>query len=246
MKKIFILGICAFFLMADGSFALESDKFSDKENSQLPFMTLEMIDVSGRIVVDGGNAETGTVVEAFDPQGTLCGRFEVQSPGILGITAISRDDPDTPDIDEGAVPGDHITFRIDGEPAVVMSDRPVIWTEDGDDYDIDLLIGQPDTTGPEVVGVKTLSPIHLMVAFNETVDSATGGNPTNYVLEDSSGNTIRIYEAKLHKNPTIVILNTNTLSRDMTYFLTVKENIADLWGNITGKTDRTFLVTFQK
>ena len=70
------------------------------------------------------------LIEAFDPDGVLCGRgLREAVVGRYQYMPIYRDDPET-DIDEGAEPGDLISFRIDGEP--VMPLEPVYWTANGD------------------------------------------------------------------------------------------------------------------
>ncbi len=71
----------------------------------------------------------GSVIDAYDPDGIRCGSWYVTDPGKYGFMPVYRDDFTTPDIDEGAEPGDTITFYIDGMPADV-SITP-IWTEMG-------------------------------------------------------------------------------------------------------------------
>jgi hypothetical protein len=69
----------------------------------------------------GGPLPAGSVVEAYDPDGVLCGRFEVSSPGEYGLMHVYRDDLGSGS-DEGATTGDNITFHVNGEPAIAAGD----------------------------------------------------------------------------------------------------------------------------
>lgn len=80
--------------------------------------------------VDGEPVQVGDVITAFDPQGTLVGRFTVVSEGRFGLMALYEDDPTT-SVDEGAIPGDEITFEINGLPAVVVGPQAPVWTSNG-------------------------------------------------------------------------------------------------------------------
>jgi hypothetical protein len=75
----------------------------------------------------------GSVVDAYDPDGIHCGTFFVTTAGSYGVMPVYRDDPYT-EADEGAEPGDEITFFINGYPADASGDR--IWTEMGDNFEV--------------------------------------------------------------------------------------------------------------
>lgn len=77
--------------------------------------------------LDGLPIPVGAVVEAFDPDGTLAGRFTVVQEGFFGAMSVYADDPQT-SVDEGAEPGDVITFMIDGQPAEVLGPDAPVWT----------------------------------------------------------------------------------------------------------------------
>jgi parallel beta-helix repeat protein len=70
----------------------------------------------------------GSVLNAYDPQGVLCGQITVQDSGKFGPLLVYADDPYTT-IDEGAVKGDLITFKLNGQP--IVPSASVIWTENG-------------------------------------------------------------------------------------------------------------------
>jgi subtilisin-like proprotein convertase family protein len=56
----------------------------------------------------------GTVVQAIDPDGVVCGATVVTTEGQYGLLACYGDDPTTPE-DEGARPGDIIQLVVDGQ-----------------------------------------------------------------------------------------------------------------------------------
>jgi Secretion system C-terminal sorting domain len=67
----------------------------------------------------------GSVIEAFDPNNVNCGKFivgsVVDSAGVYGFMPTYGDDPSSPLIDEGALLGQTITFKINGRAATVNS-----------------------------------------------------------------------------------------------------------------------------
>jgi len=79
----------------------------------------------------GAPLPLGAVVDAFDPDGVHCGYFVVDTVGSYGLMPVYGDDPHTPD-DEGAQPGDTISFTINGYPATPMGPDDPIWTAHGD------------------------------------------------------------------------------------------------------------------
>jgi PKD repeat protein len=74
----------------------------------------------------------GSVIDAFDPQGVHCGTYYVTVAGSYGLMPVYRDDPYTIE-DDGAEPGDLISFFINGYPATASGD--LIWTEKGDNFE---------------------------------------------------------------------------------------------------------------
>ncbi len=79
--------------------------------------------------VDGNPLNPGDLVEVTDPDGVLCGMATVNAFGGYGYLNVYRDDPYTPQ-DEGAEPGDTLTFWVNGTEAII--DPPVTWTSHGD------------------------------------------------------------------------------------------------------------------
>ena len=110
-------------------------------------VTDNSIDFYGNITIDGVSAETGDEVAMLDPDGVVCGRFTVETPGMYGFMHVYKDDPNTSAIDEGAEVEDELTFRIwdasagaeiDAAVNVVTGVNPPVWTFDGDLYNVDL------------------------------------------------------------------------------------------------------------
>ena len=90
----------------------------------------------------GAPVPIGAVVDAYDPDGVHCGTFTVTNSGRYGFLHVYGDDPNTEE-DEGAVPGDTITFRINGVPATPLGPDAPVWTSKGDRWQVDLSVGPP-------------------------------------------------------------------------------------------------------
>ena len=74
----------------------------------------------------------GDVVEAYDPDGILCGQYFVTEIGKYGFMPVYRDDDFTPGIDEGCDPGDAITVMLNGFDMTPYLGAPLFWTQNGD------------------------------------------------------------------------------------------------------------------
>ena len=85
-----------------------------------------------------GPIQIGDVVTAVDPDSVVCGIFQVTSPGQYGFMPVYRDDPTSPNIDEGAEPGDTLTFRINGYPARALGPDAPVWDFFGSRLHVDL------------------------------------------------------------------------------------------------------------
>jgi len=75
----------------------------------------------------------GSVVDAYDPDGIHCGTYFVTDPGSYGFMKVYRDDFTTGE-DEGAEPGDTVSFYINGYPADASGNT--IWTANGDTSEV--------------------------------------------------------------------------------------------------------------
>ncbi len=75
---------------------------------------------------NGEPIPAGSIVEAFDSEGTFCGSDTVSHSGHYGFLPAMNDDTDTPE-DEGAVLGERINFKINGRLADDIGPDEPIW-----------------------------------------------------------------------------------------------------------------------
>ena len=164
MKLIKNLFFCSLFITL-----LVSSVLADSEAP-------EWVDFSGNVTVNGNPAPIGTVVQAFDPTGTLCGSFTVDSTGIYGFLHANRDDITTAGIDEGADPGDSIFFKVNGISATpTVMTGGLTWTSNGDNNSVDLAItGQTISFTPVLLPNDTVAAPGWNIVF--TVGVRNDGN----------------------------------------------------------------------
>jgi hypothetical protein len=74
--------------------------------------TPEWTNFSGTAKISGVDVEVGDCIGAFDPGGVCCGVYTVTAAGNYGYLPVYGDNPDTTTVDEGAVSGDTIIFKI--------------------------------------------------------------------------------------------------------------------------------------
>jgi hypothetical protein len=87
--------------------------------------------------LDGEPLLVGAVVRAYDPTGVLAGQATVTLAGWY-LVSVYGDDPQTPDLDEGADAGDRIAFTVDGHPAVSLGPDAPVWTTSGSRLHVEL------------------------------------------------------------------------------------------------------------
>ena len=81
--------------------------------------------------LDGQAVPVGAVIRAYDPQGVPCGEFTVHTAGQYGLMPVYSDDPNLGG-DQGAQPGDTISFTINGCPAPALGPDTPVWSANGD------------------------------------------------------------------------------------------------------------------
>ncbi|MGB5107280.1 MAG: HYR domain-containing protein [Candidatus Zixiibacteriota bacterium] len=98
--------------------------------------TYEWVDLycQGGALAFDAPVPVGSVLEAFDPDGVLCGRWVFTAPGTFGFMPVYVDDPYSPSVDEGCVIGDEITLMLNGG-AVDLTGDSLVWTGNGDRYE---------------------------------------------------------------------------------------------------------------
>ncbi len=113
----------------------------------------------GLVYYNGELAPLGTIVDAYDPDNVHCGTFTVgvdnpnipDSIGFYGYMAVYRDDITSSGIDEGAEPGNNISFKIMNLPAVVDSGNNV-WVANGGHDTANI------STNAGVLGINLVDP----------------------------------------------------------------------------------------
>lgn len=116
---------------------LASLALSDQPRKDV-LITPEGVDFYGRATFRGMPVQPKDVVTAYDSAGNLCGKVIVRTPGYYGYLCVYADDPSTPDVDEGAVKGETITFRINGVVAKVSDSKRAVWTKNHDRWELNL------------------------------------------------------------------------------------------------------------
>lgn len=102
----------------------------------------------------GSPVPVNAVIAAFDPQGVQCAEFTVATAGQFGVMPCYRDDSTTAQ-DEGAEPGDRMSFTINGKPATAVPIRlnnvavppstNITWTQPGDLWEVKLQVAATPT-----------------------------------------------------------------------------------------------------
>ncbi|MBN1351977.1 S8 family serine peptidase [candidate division KSB1 bacterium] len=108
----------------------------------------------------GGPVQPGDVITAIDPDSVVCGIFNVHIAGNYGFMPVYSDDNTTPDIDEGAVPGDTISFRINTFTAETLGPDAPVWSAHASLANVDLNVDEIDTVN------IPLSPGLNLVSWN--------------------------------------------------------------------------------
>ncbi len=75
----------------------------------------------------------GTVIEAYDPRGNICGSWEVSEVGRYGFMPVYANDPYSGN-DIGFLPGEMITLKVNGYNVDPLG-GPLYWGENGDRYE---------------------------------------------------------------------------------------------------------------
>jgi hypothetical protein len=102
---------------------------------QYPIPTNEWINVYCAVpMLNDVPLAPGDVIKAYDPDGVLCGIDVVRADGTFGFMPIYRDDVWSPALDEGAEPGDLISFMIND--AEVFTNPEVYWTANGASFEV--------------------------------------------------------------------------------------------------------------
>ncbi|MFQ5857871.1 MAG: hypothetical protein ACE5LU_19885 [Anaerolineae bacterium] len=126
MRRFWVLLICLAMLLVAAGAADE------------PHATPWWVDFLGQqSTLDGQPLPAGAVVRAYDPTGVLAGQTEVKLAGWY-LVSVYGDDPQTPELDEGARSGDPIAFTVAGYQAVPLGPDAPVWTGSGSRLHVEL------------------------------------------------------------------------------------------------------------
>jgi hypothetical protein len=90
-----------------------------------PAVTTEWCDFWGQ---QPGTLQTGDTIRVYDQSGVFCGDTLVVDGGIF-LVAVAGDDPMTPELDEGASPGEEVRFTVNGRQASITGTSACYETE---------------------------------------------------------------------------------------------------------------------
>jgi len=159
-----------------------------------------------------GALQTGDTIRVFDHDGVLCGDTLVVDGGVF-ILPVAGDDPLTPDVDEGASPGEEVLFTVNGSPASVsgvsacyetelIPGTKAVWTKLGS-YRVEL---DRDTSGirewrgsvPEPGGLRLVrnypNPFNCATEIRYELSSAA---EVRLEVFDAKGRSVRVIRAGL-------------------------------------------------
>ena len=135
---------------------------------------------SSSTTFDGSPVPVGAVIEAYDPDGVLCGTFTVHTAGQYGFLLVYKDDFTTTDIDEGADPGDTITFYINEHLALSQGPDNPVWTSSGDIINVDL--EGHSNYAPEITSIPDTTAIEDELYSYTVTATDVDGDILNYSL----------------------------------------------------------------
>lgn len=171
-----------------------------KTNEWVNFYSTNTLLAGEPIPVDG-------VINAFDPAGTHCGTFTVSKQGQYGFLPVYRDDPLTPDIDEGALPGDTITFTINDIPAKTLGPKANIWTFNGDVIELNLATNRAPAIADTIKNVIMNEDDPALVIAD--LDSIFYDPDNDSLRFSSQGNAAFVKDSIDNENRVMIVLAAN-------------------------------------
>ncbi len=153
-------------------------------------------------MLHGHLVQPNDVIEAYDPDGNLCGRFVVSDAGAYGFMPVYRDDDITAE-DEGCVYGDAVTIKVNQETARL--EQPLVYPADYQNYEVCF-----DVTGEILSWIIFLEPAGGETFF---IDSSA-------LIKWSSNSTSDTLELYL-TNPSISPILLENIADDGEHILTI-------------------------
>ena len=144
--------------------------------NDLPVPTDKWVNAySGGCLLNGNPLPAGALVQAYDIEGVLCGRFVVTITGEYGLMPVYRDDIYTPAVKEGPLPGEPFTLRINGIVATneLGPDTP-IWSKNGDPYEVRLSVTQAISFNLTSPNGQSTSPSQTVIYLFKVTNTGSG------------------------------------------------------------------------
>lgn len=192
----------------------------------------------------GAPVPVGSVIRAFDPGGAQCGEFEVTTQGQFGNMSCQRDDPITAP-DEGPLPGQLISFTIDGLAAAVTPvslnltpvspATPVTWTSMGDLWEVDLKVFGADLSlTKEAVAARDERGhvTFLITVHNAGPDAAPGVKVTDRVPAGLSVRAAHPSQGTFDSSTNVWSVGTIPVGGDATLELVMRVNDPGTFTNV--------------
>jgi len=131
----------------------------------------------------GQPVTAGSVIVACDPDGVMIGATTVTTTGEYGPLYAYGDDPTTPNVDEGAVAGDHVTFYVNGKKASPQGPDDPVWVSDKALENVDLVA--PEGTVWYLAEGYTGGTFDTFILI-QNPNSASATITTTYLIEGGS------------------------------------------------------------
>ncbi|MBU1682896.1 T9SS type A sorting domain-containing protein, partial [Patescibacteria group bacterium] len=126
----------------------------------------------------------GSVIQVKDPDGIICGEYIVREDRLFRMMSVYRDDPVT-DIDEGAEPGNVISFYLDG---IKLKDS-VVWGDFGDIHQIELVTANENIPSTCHLSQNYPNPFNPTTKIQYQIP---GKSHVNLVIYNILGEQIRV------------------------------------------------------
>lgn len=124
-------GRISFLMILAIAFLMSTPAWGGDRNAS-PAVTPFSMDFYGYIE----DARIGDNMTVFDPDGVLCGRQTITRDGQYGFLHVYGDDPATLP-DEGARAGNLLTFKLNGETLLPVSEPSIRWKGDRERQQVD-------------------------------------------------------------------------------------------------------------
>ncbi len=166
MKKITLLNAVLLLFAMTVSLSASADDVPDPTDKWISAY-------GGECLLNGQPLPVGAIVQAYDPDGVLCGKFIVDDPGHYGFMSVYKDYAGS-DKDEGANQGDPITLVVNETVTVELGPESPVWSENGDPYNVNLSATQDISMDLTTPGGQFTSPGQKLVYLFQVENTGSG------------------------------------------------------------------------